>query len=95
MDDFKNENEEVMPLTYGTRELLLHTKIYGTEFIFNNSVIMSSFIKKHDIFYGLIGLYPKTSDVFEIPIFSLFSAMDRIKKNIYCHYKYSKDFNYT
>ena len=70
MDHFKNENEEVMPLTYGTREQLLHPKVYGTEFIFNNSVVMSSFIKKHDIVDGLIDMRPKTSDVFEIPIFS-------------------------
>ena len=70
MEHFKNENEETMPLTYGTREELLHLRVYGTEFIFNNSVVLSSFIKKHDIVDGLIDMRPKVSKVFEVPLFS-------------------------
>ena len=38
MKHFKNENEEIMPLTYGTREEPLRPKVYGSEFIFNNSL---------------------------------------------------------
>ena len=81
IEHFKNENEEVMPLTYGTREELLHPKVYGTEFIFNNSVVQSSFIKKHDIVDGLIDMRPKTTNVFEIPIFSYIFGNGPTRKN--------------
>lgn len=69
-DEFKNRKEEQMPLTYGTREKLLHPRVYGTEFIFNNRVVQESFIKKHDIVEGKIDLRPKSQDIFVIPIFS-------------------------
>ena len=85
IEHFKNENEEVMRLTYGTREELLHPKVYGTEFIFNNSVVQSSNIKKHDIVNGLIDMRPQVSKVFEVPFLVIFLVLDQQKKKIYYH----------
>ena len=39
IEHFKNENEEVIPLTYWVCEELLHPKVIGTKFIFNTNVV--------------------------------------------------------
>lgn len=70
IDYIKHKKEEEFPLTYGTRELLLHPRVYGTEFIFNNQVIQTNFLKKHEIIEGKIDLRPKTQETIIIPIFS-------------------------
>lgn len=66
----KRKKEDDMPLTYGTREELLHPRIYGTEFIFNNQIVQTSYLKKHEIIDGKIDLRPKTQQIYRIPLMS-------------------------
>lgn len=80
-DEFKNKREELQPLTYGTQEFLLHPRIYGTEFIFNNQVVQTSYLNKHDIIDGRIDMRPKYQNVFKIPIFSYIFCNGPEKKN--------------